>query len=38
MMISPMQLPYVHHNASCEVYAHDAEENRIRKESLVSKT
>jgi len=37
-MFTPLQLPFVHHIPSCDGCAHDAEENRMRKESLVDKT
>jgi len=32
MMLSPLQLPPVHHNPSYDGYARDAEENRMWKE------
>ena len=35
---SPLKLPSVRHNPSCDECACDAEENRMRKESLVKKT
>jgi len=34
-MRAPPQLPSVHHNPSCDGCARDAEENRMRKDSLV---
>jgi len=38
MMLTPLQLPSFHHNASCGGCARDAEENPMRKKSLVDKT
>jgi len=38
MMLTPLQLRSVYHNPSCDGCARDAEENRIRKKSLVYKT
>jgi len=38
MMLTPLQLPVVYHNLSCDGCAHDAEENQLRKENLVDKT
>jgi len=38
MMLTPLQLPSVYHNPSCDGCARDAEENRMRKKSLVDKT
>jgi len=36
---SPLQLPSVHHNPSCDGCAHDAEEEKMmQKEGLVNKT
>jgi len=37
-MLTPLQLPSVHHNPSCDGCESDAEENRMIKESLVDKT
>ena len=34
MMLTPLQLPSVYHNPSCDGCARDAEENRMRKEEL----
>jgi len=36
-LLTPLQLPSVHHNPSCDGCARDAEENRMRK-SLADKT
>jgi len=36
-MLTPLQLPSVHHTPSCDGCAHDAEENRMRKKSYVEK-
>jgi len=33
-MLTPLQLPSVYHNPSCDGCARDAEENRMRKEEL----
>jgi len=38
MMLTPLQLPSVHRNLSCDGCARDAKENRMQKESLVNKT
>jgi len=38
MMLTPLQLPAVYHNPSCDGNARDAEENRMRERSLVDKT
>jgi len=38
MMLTPLKLPPVHHNASCDGCARDAAGNRTRKKSLVDKT
>jgi len=38
MMLTPLQLPAVDHNPSCEERARDADENRMRKKSLLDKT
>jgi len=35
---SPLQLPSVQHNPSCDRCAHDAEENRMQKENLAKET
>jgi len=37
-MLTPLQLPFVYHNPSCDGSARDAEENRMRKKNLVDKT
>jgi len=37
MMLTPLQLPFVHYNPCCDGCARDAEENRMRKESIVEK-
>jgi len=37
MMLTPVKMPSVHHNSSCDGRARD-EENRMRKESLFDKT
>jgi len=36
-MLTPLQLRSVYHNPSCDGCARDAEENRMRKKSLVYK-
>jgi len=38
LKLIPLQLPSVYHNPSCDGCASDAEENRMRKKSLVDKT
>jgi len=38
MMLTPPQLPSVHHNLSCDGCARTAEENRMGKESVLDKT
>jgi len=38
MMLTPLQLPTVHHSPSCDECARDAEKNRMRKTNLVDKT
>jgi len=38
IMLTPLQLPSVYHNHSCNGYARDAEEIRMRKKNLVDKT
>jgi len=38
MMLTPLQLPSVYQNPSCDGCAHDAEPNRMPKKSLVDKT
>jgi len=38
MMLTPLQLPSVHHIPSCGGCAHDAEENGMQKECLADKT
>jgi len=38
MMLTPLQLPSVYHSPFCNGCARDAEENRMRKKSLVDKT
>jgi len=38
MMLTPLQLPSVHHNPFSDRCECDAEENRVWKESLVDKT
>jgi len=38
MMLTPLQLPFVCHNPSCDGCACDAEENRMRKKNLADKT
>jgi len=38
MMLSLLQLPSVYHNSACDGCARDAEENQMRKKSLVGKT
>jgi len=38
LTLTPLQLPCVHHNLSCDGCAHDAEENRMRKKSLIDIT
>jgi len=35
MMFTPLQLPSVHHNPSCDGCARDAEEKRMWKESSI---
>jgi len=35
MTLTPLQLPSVHHNPSCDGCARDDEDNRMRKRSLV---
>jgi len=37
-MHTSLQLPSVYHNPSCDGCTHHAEENRMRKKSLVDKT
>jgi len=38
MMRTPLQLPFVHHNPSCDECARDTEEkNRMRKDGMVDK-
>jgi len=37
MMLTPLQLLYVHPNPSCDGCARDVEENRMRKKALVEK-
>jgi len=37
-MLTPLQLPSVHHNPPVTEYARDIEESGMRKESLVDKT
>jgi len=37
-MLTPLQLPSVHRNPSCDGCARDAEENRKQKEGLFDKT
>ena len=37
-MLTPLQLPSVYHNPSCDGYARGGEENRMQKKSLVDKT
>jgi len=34
MMLTPLQLPSVYHNTSCDGCARDAEETRMRKEEF----
>jgi len=36
--LTPLQLPSVYHNPSCDGCARDAEENRMQKKNLVDKT
>jgi len=38
MMLTPLQLPSVYHNPSCDGCALNAEANRMPKKSLVDKT
>jgi len=38
MMLSPLQLPSVHHDPSCDGCAGDAEQNQMRNRSVVGKT
>jgi len=38
MTLTPLPLPCVHHNLSCDGCARDAEENRMRKKSLIDIT
>jgi len=38
MMLTPLHLPSIHHNHSCDGYTRHAEENPMRKKSLIDKT
>jgi len=38
LLLTPLQLPSVYHNPSCDGCARDAEENRMREKKLVDKT
>jgi len=38
MMFATLHLPSVHHNTAGDGCAHDAEENKMRKEILANKT
>jgi len=38
LLLTPLQLPFVYHNPSCDGCARDAEENRMREKNLVDKT